>query len=210
MQLYDRGLKRRLPTMLGGDPRRIRMAYSLMFSLPGTPTLYYGEEIGMGEDLTADGRMAVRTPMQWSAGRNGGFSSATPGRLVQRVVPGASGPEHVNVAAQLHDPESLWSFMRKLISIRRTCPELGWGTWSVVEQPLDRVLVQRCDVDGSSVVTVHNLSADPATVDVPVDPDGRRPRGDRPDVGRGRDGGGHHPRHARRLRIPLAARATGR
>ena len=62
MQLYDRGLKRRLPTMLGGDPRRIRMAYSLMFSLPGTPTLYYGEEIGMGEDLEADGRMAVRTP----------------------------------------------------------------------------------------------------------------------------------------------------
>ena len=135
MQVFDRGLKRRLPTMLGGDPRRIRMAYSLMFSLPGTPTLYYGEEIGMGEDLDADGRMAVRTPMQWTAGRNGGFSSATPGRLVQRVVPGAYGPEHVNVAAQVHDPESLWSFMRKLISIRRTCPELGWGTWGVVEQP---------------------------------------------------------------------------
>ena len=95
MQLYDRGLKRRLPTMLGGDPRRIRMAYSLMFSLPGTPTLYYGEEIGMGEDLEADGRMAVRTPMQWSASRNGGFSTAPPSRLVQRVVPGAcaTGPE---------------------------------------------------------------------------------------------------------------------
>jgi trehalose synthase len=172
MQLYGRGLKRRLPTMLGGDPRRIRMAYSLMFSLPGTPTLHYGEEIGMGEDLAADGRMAVRTPMQWSAGRNGGFSSAPPGRLVQPVVTGAFGPEHVNVTAQLHDPDSLWSFMRMLISIRRTCPELGWGTWSVVEQDQPQVLVQRCDVDGSAVVTVHNLGAEPATVEVPVDPRG--------------------------------------
>jgi trehalose synthase len=172
MQLYDRGLKRRLPTMLGGDPRRIRMAYSLMFSLPGTPTLYYGEEIGMGEDLEADGRMAVRTPMQWSAGRNGGFSSASPGRLVQRVVPGAFGPEHVNVVAQMHDPDSLWSFIRKLIGIRRTCPELGWGTWSVVEQDQPQVLVQRCDLNGTAVVTVHNLGAEPATVEVPVDPRG--------------------------------------
>jgi glycosidase len=172
MQLYDRGLKRRLPTMLGGDPRRIRMAFSLMFSLPGTPTLYYGEEIGMGEDLEADGRMAVRTPMQWSRGRNGGFSHATPGRLVQRVVPGAWGPDHVNVADQLHDPDSLWSFMRKLISIRRSCPEVGWGAWTVLDQPLDSVLAQRCAVEGSSVVTVHNLGAEPVTVDVPVDPDG--------------------------------------
>ncbi|WP_299923480.1 alpha-amylase family protein [uncultured Nocardioides sp.] len=170
MQLYDRGLKRRLPTMLGGDPRRIRMAYSLMFSLPGTPTLYYGEEIGMGEDLEAEGRMAVRTPMQWSGGRNGGFSTAAPSRLVQRVVPDAYGPEHVNVVSQMHDPESLWSFMRKLISIRRTCPELGWGTWSVVEQPSAQVLVQRCQLDGSAVVTVHNLGAEPVVVDVPVDP----------------------------------------
>ena len=172
MQLYDRGLKRRLPTMLGGDPRRIKMAYSLMFSLPGTPTLYYGEEIGMGEDLEADGRMAVRTPMQWNAGRNGGFSSASPGRLVQRVVPGACGPEHVNVVDQMHDPDSLWSFMRKLIGIRRTCPELGWGEWSVVEQDQRQVLVQRCELDGSAVVTVHNLGASPVTVDVPVDPHG--------------------------------------
>ena len=172
MQLFDRGLKRRFPPMVDGDPRRVRMAYSLMFSLPGTPTLYYGEEIGMGEDLEAPGRMAVRTPMQWSAGRNGGFSTATPGRLVQRVVPGAYGPEHVNVAAQLHDPESLWSLMRKLISIRRSCPELGWGTWSVVEQPQRQVLVHRCDLDGSAVVTVHNLGPDPVTVDVPVDPEG--------------------------------------
>jgi trehalose synthase len=172
MQVFDRGLKRRLPGMLGGDPRRIRMAYSLMFSQPGTPTLYYGEEIGMGEDLAVDGRMAVRTPMQWSAGRNGGFSAAAPGKLIQPVVTDACGPEHVNVVAQMHDPDSLWSFMRKLISIRRTCPELGWGTWSVVDQPERSVLVQRCELDGSAVLTVHNLAAVPVTVELPIDPRG--------------------------------------
>jgi trehalose synthase len=172
MQVFDRGLKRRVPGMMGGDPRRIRMAYSLMFSQPGTPTLYYGEEIGMGEDLAVDGRMAVRTPMQWSAGRNGGFSTASPGKLIQPVVSDACGPEHVNVVAQMHDPDSLWSFMRKLISIRRTCPELGWGTWSVVDQPERSVLVQRCQLDGSAVLTVHNFAATPVTVEVPVDPRG--------------------------------------
>ena len=74
MQIYGRGLRRRLPPMLDGDPRRIRMVYSLLFSLPGTPVLFYGEEIGMGEELSAEGRSAVRTTMQWSPDRNGGFS----------------------------------------------------------------------------------------------------------------------------------------
>src|SRR4051794_41846446 len=80
MQVYGRGLRRRLPPMLDGDPRRVRMVYSLLFSLPGTPVLFYGEEIGMGEDLDLEGRMAVRTPMQWTAGRQGGFSPAPPPR----------------------------------------------------------------------------------------------------------------------------------
>ncbi len=172
MQLFDRGLKRRLPPMVDGDPRRVRLAYSLMFSLPGTPTLYYGEEIGMGEDLAAPGRMAVRTPMQWTAGRNGGFSTATPGRIIQPVVTGAFGPDHVNVADQVHDPDSLWSFLRKLIGIRRTCPELGWGTWSPIRLPEKQVLAHRCDLDGHAVLTVHNLGPEPVTVEVPVDPDG--------------------------------------
>ncbi|MCC6498220.1 MAG: alpha-glucosidase C-terminal domain-containing protein [Propionibacteriaceae bacterium] len=164
MQVYDRGLKRRLPPMLGGDPRRIRMAYSLMFSLPGTPTIYYGEELGMGEDLAADGRMAVRTPMQWEPERNGGFSTARPGRLIQRVTPDGYGPEHVNLADQQHDPDSLWSFMRRLIGIRRRRPELGWGEFEVIEQPVRTVLAHRVALDGAAVVAVHNFSADPATV----------------------------------------------
>ena len=72
--------------MLDGDPRRIRMVYSLLFSLPGTPVLFYGEEIGMGENLDIDGRLAVRTPMQWTAGRNGGFSTRAAARLRRPVV----------------------------------------------------------------------------------------------------------------------------
>ena len=169
MQLFARGLKRRVPPMMGGDPRRIRMAYSLLFTLPGTPTLYYGEEIGMGEDLAAEGRMAVRTPMQWTAGRNGGFSEATARKLVQRVVPDGYGPAHVNVADQRRDPDSLWSFMRALIGTYRMCPELGWGEFSVIEQPHSRVFAHRCDLDDVAVVAVHNLGAHAVVLDLAVD-----------------------------------------
>lgn len=169
MQLFGRGLKRRVPTMMGGDPRRIRMAYSLLFTLPGTPTLYFGEEIGMGEDLAAEGRMAVRTPMQWTSGRNGGFSEAPARKLIQRPVPDGYGPAHVNVADQRRDPDSLWSFMRTLIGTYRMCPELGWGDFSVIEQPYPQVLAHRCDLDEVGLLAVHNLGADAVVVDLPVD-----------------------------------------
>ena len=163
MQVFDRGLKRRLPPMLGGDPRRIRMVYSLMFSLPGTPTLYYGEEIGMGEDLKAKGRMAVRTPMQWDSSKNGGFSTADARKLIQRVAPDGYGPEHVNLADQQHDPESLWSFIRELIGVRRTRQEFGWGDFEVLDQAEKQVLAHRISLPGSSVVALHNLGANPVT-----------------------------------------------
>src|SRR3954451_16057584 len=86
LQLYGRGLRRRLPTMLDGDAERIRMVYSLAFSLPGTPVLFYGEEIGMGENLVIEGRLSVRAPMQWSAERHGGFSEAPDGAKLCRPV----------------------------------------------------------------------------------------------------------------------------
>ena len=88
MQLYGRGLRRRLPTMLGGDQRRLRMAYSLLFALPGTPTLFYGEEIGMGENLAVEDRLAVRTPMQWTDGPTAGFSTAPPDALCRPLPHG--------------------------------------------------------------------------------------------------------------------------
>jgi trehalose synthase len=164
MQIYDRGLKRRLPPMLDGDPRRIRMVYSLLFSLPGTPVLYYGEEIGMGEDLEADGRLAVRTPMQWTPERGGGFSTAPPRKLVSRVVEGAFAPEFVNVADQKRDPDSLWRFVARLTQRYRECPELGWGDVEILDQPCDSVLAHRCTWETASIVALHNLSNEPVVV----------------------------------------------
>jgi trehalose synthase len=170
MQVYGRGLRRRLPPMLDGDPRRIRMAYSLLFSLPGTPVLFYGEEIGMGESLDAEGRSAVRTPMQWTAGRNGGFSDAPPSKLPGPVVEGGFGPEHVNVESQRRDPDSLLHFMTLLVQRYRECPELGWGELEVIEQPHRAVLVHRLTWDDSGMVAIHNLGAEPRTVPFSIGP----------------------------------------
>jgi trehalose synthase len=174
MQLFGRGLRRRLPTMLDGDPNRIRMAYSLLFSLPGTPVLFYGEEIGMGENLDIEGRMSVRTPMQWTDEENGGFSKARPSRLRRPVVEGRFGPLAVNVAAQRRDPESLLSWMERLIRRRRETPELGWGAWKVIRTNVPSVFAHRCDWEGRTVVAAHNLGEQPCVVrlqlgDVPED-----------------------------------------
>ncbi|MGM0930709.1 MAG: alpha-amylase family protein [Actinomycetota bacterium] len=166
MQLYGRGLKRRLPPMLDGDPRHIRMVYSLLFSLPGTPVLYYGEEIGMGENLDADGRLAVRTPMQWTDGPNAGFSTAESEQLISPIVDGGFGPQFVNAAQAKRDPDSLWNFMATLIKRYRECPELGWGHFEILEQPEKSVLAHRCTWEESSMVLLHNLSPDPVTVEL--------------------------------------------
>jgi trehalose synthase len=164
MQVYGRGLRRRLPPMLAGDLRRVRMVYSLLFSLPGTPVLFYGEEIGMGENLDAEGRLAVRTPMQWTSGPNGGFSTADPADLTAQLVDGGFGPEFVNVADQRRDPESLLSFMKLLIRRYRESPELGWGAFEVLEQSCAPVLAHLCRWDDASMVAVHNLGSEPQQV----------------------------------------------
>ncbi|GIG20871.1 alpha-amylase [Cellulomonas chitinilytica] len=170
MQLYGRGLRRRLPTMLGGDPRRIRMVYSLLFSLPGTPVLYYGEEIGMGENLSAEDRLAVRTPMQWSSGANGGWSRAPRRRLVRQLTEGGYGPEHVNVADQRRDPESLLNFVQLLVRRYRESPELGWAREAdVLDQPHRCVLAHRSTWGDGSTITLHNLSDQPVMVPLRLD-----------------------------------------
>jgi trehalose synthase len=166
MQIYGRGLIRRLPPMLGGDPRRIRMVYSLLFSLPGTPVLFYGEEIGLGENLDAGERMAVRPPMQWTADRNGGFSTAKASQLVGPVVQGAYGPDHVNVNDQRQDPDSLLNFMSMLIRRYRECPELGWAELEIIKQPHFDVVAHRCTWGDGSMLAVHNLSSEPRMVPI--------------------------------------------
>jgi glycosidase len=169
MQIFGRGLIRRLPPMLDGDPRRIRMVYSLLFSLPGTPVLFYGEEIGMGENLSAGDRLAVRSPMQWSDDRNGGFSTARPSRLVSPVVEGGFAAEHVNVDDQRRDPDSLLNFMSMLIRRYRQSPELGWASFEVLDQPHHDVLAHRCSWDDGSLVAVHNLAPEARTLTLQLD-----------------------------------------
>lgn len=118
----------------------------------------------MGENLAADGRLAVRTPMQWTDGKNGGFSAAAASRLPGPVVEGGFAPEHVNVQAQRKDPDSLLSFITLLTRRYRECPELGWGSFEVVEQPHAAVLVHRCTWHEAQLVAVHNLGPEPVTV----------------------------------------------
>lgn len=118
----------------------------------------------MGEELAADGRHAVRTPMQWTDGKNGGFSEAAPSRLAAPVVEGAYGPAHVNVAAQRRDPDSLLRFMALLIRRYREAPELGWGELEILDQPHRAVLAHRLSHDGASTVLVHNLSSEAVVV----------------------------------------------
>ena len=159
VQVYGRGIRKRLPTMLGGDQQRIRMVYSLAFSLPGTPVLFYGEEIGMGENLDIEGRMAVRSPMQWSATRHGGFSAAPDAAALCRPMTGADGfgPAEVNAAAQRRDEDSLLNWFERLIRRRKESPALGWGRLRTLETAEPAVFAHRTDWDGETIVALHNL-----------------------------------------------------
>lgn len=173
MQLFERGLRRRLAPMLG-DRAHLELAYSLCFSLPGTPVIRYGDEIGMGEDLALEGRAAVRTPMQWSAEPQAGFSRAE--ELVHPVIDsGAFAFQRVNVEDQRRDERSLLRWMVRLIRVRKECPEIGWGSWEILETGSKGVVALRFDWRGTSVVTLHNLGDQPQRVRVRVD----APEGDR-------------------------------
>jgi maltose alpha-D-glucosyltransferase / alpha-amylase len=121
MQLYDRGIRRRLAPMLEDDRRRIELAYSLMFTLPGTPVLRYGDELGMGDDLALPERQCARTPMQWSTEPHAGFTKSE--RPVSPVISaGPFGYEHVNAARQRRDPNSMLNWTERIIRMRKQVP----------------------------------------------------------------------------------------
>lgn len=162
MQLYGRGIRRRLAPMLG-DRRHEELAYSVMFALPGTPVLRYGDEIGMGDDLTLNERDAVRTPMQWANQRNAGFSTAD--ELVHPVISeGVWSYQHVNVAEQRRDPTSLLNWTARMIRLRKECPEIGWGKCTILKTGSPHVLALRCDWRGNAVLTIHNFDKSPHEV----------------------------------------------
>jgi maltose alpha-D-glucosyltransferase/alpha-amylase len=168
MQLYGRGIRRRLAPMLGNDRRRLELAYALQFSLRGTPVLRYGEEIGMGDDLSLPGRDSIRTPMQWSLLPNGGFSTAERDKLVRPVV--ATGDfafSKVNVTTQRQDPGSLLSWFERMIRTLREAPEIGSGTCTHVDVPAPHgVLVHRADDVTGTMLFLHNLGERDGTVDL--------------------------------------------
>jgi maltose alpha-D-glucosyltransferase / alpha-amylase len=178
MRIYQRGIRRRLAPMLRGNRRRIELAYSMQFTMPGTPVLRYGEEIGMGENLALPGRDAIRTPMQWDDGPGGGFSSL-PADDLARPGParGPYGYRRVNVRTQQREPDSLLRWFERLIATLRECPEIGVGQCAVLDLPLPRsVLAHRFDAPEGSILLLHNLADRPETVDLgPVDGAADRP-----------------------------------
>lgn len=163
MQLYQRGIRRRLAPMLQGDRRHLELAYSLMMTLPGTPVIRYGDEIGMGDDLRLPERNCARTAMQWSTEPHAGFTKSEKPN-VPVINDGAYGFHHVNVADQRRDPNSLLNWMERIIRMRKEVPEIGWGDFSFVSTGNRQVLVMRYDWRHNAVICVHNLSPVPQEV----------------------------------------------
>jgi maltose alpha-D-glucosyltransferase/alpha-amylase len=157
MQLYDRGIRRRLAPMLHNDRRKLELAFSLLFSLPGTPMMQYGDEIGIGDNLRLPEREAARTPMQWTDDRHGGFSRA---KKVVRPVnrDPVYGYRKVNVAEQRRDPHSLLNWTERMIRMRKECPEISWGDFVVLRTNVPEVLAIRYEWRDTSLVTFHNFS----------------------------------------------------
>ena len=160
MQLYDRGIRRRLAPMLNGDRRRLELAYSLMFTLPGTPVVRYGDEIGMGDNLDLPERVAARTPMQWSNEPHAGFTKSD-APVVPVIESGPYGYEQANVAVQRRDPNSLLNWMERIIRMRKEVPEIGWGDFAIIPTRNPAVLVIRYDWRNNSVLFAHNLDGTP-------------------------------------------------
>ena len=163
MQLYQRGIRRRLAPMLNGDRRIIELAYSLLFTLPGTPVIRYGDEIGMGDELKLPERNCARTPMQWSAEPHGGFTTADK-PILPVISEGPYSYQHVNTAEQRRDPKSLLNWTERIVRMRKELPEVGWGDFEVLPVRSPAVLAMRYDWRNNSVVFLHNLSDTPREV----------------------------------------------
>ena len=175
MQLYDRGIRRRLAPMLGGDRKRLELAYSLLFTLPGTPVIRYGDELGMGDDLDLPERNCARTPMQWSDEAHGGFTKSDK-PFMPVISGGPYGFEHVNAAIQRRHPDSLLNWTERIIRMRKEVPEIGWGDFAVIPTGDPAVLVMRYDWRNNSVLFVHNFGATPREVSFAAGAEGEHSR----------------------------------
>ncbi len=157
------GIRRRLAPLLNNDRRLIALANSLLFTLPGAPIIYYGDEIGMGDNLKLPDRNGVRTPMQWDASPSAGFSESQ--LLYSPVID--TPPYHyrsVNVAAQMAEPGSLWHIIQRMIQLRKQHPALGNGSFSWIETGTNAVMAFYRFNDQESILAIHNLSGRPQPV----------------------------------------------
>lgn len=165
MRVYGRGIRRRLAPMLGGELPRIQLALSLALTMPGTPMIAYGDEIGMGDDLRLPERQPVRTPMQWTSALNAGFSTARSGALHHPIVDdGQFDYRRVNVAAQSENPDSLLHWVQHAVAMRRDMPEIGRGRWCIVPTSDTRVLAIEHAWQDQTCLTIHNVSGRACTV----------------------------------------------
>jgi maltose alpha-D-glucosyltransferase/alpha-amylase len=167
MQLYGRGIRRRLAPMLQGDRRRLELAYSLMLTLPGTPVIRYGDEIAMGENLKLPERNCARTPMQWSTEPQGGFTKSDK-PVLPVISEGAYGFQYVNVAQQRRDPNSLLNWMERMIRMRKEVPEIGWGDFTFLNTRTATVVAMQYTWRNNAVLCVHNLISEPNEIRLAV------------------------------------------
>jgi maltose alpha-D-glucosyltransferase/alpha-amylase len=166
---HNLGIRRRLAPLLENDRRVIELFHALLFSLPGTPILYYGDEIGMGDNIYLGDRDGVRTPMQWSPDRNAGFSKADFARLYAPVLMDpVYGYEALNVESNMRNPSSLLHWARRMIEVRRNHPVFGTGVFEVVSAENPSVLAFVRTDDSQTVLCVNNLSRFPQPVELPL------------------------------------------
>jgi maltose alpha-D-glucosyltransferase/alpha-amylase len=161
------GIRRRLAPLMENNRRRIELMNSILFSFPGTPIIYYGDEIGMGDNIYLGDRNGVRTPMQWSTDRNAGFSRANPARLYSPlIIDPVYGYEAINVETQLNDSSSLLHWMRNMIALRKVFRVFGRGTLEFFEPANKKILTYLRRYEGDQVLCVANLSRFPQPVEL--------------------------------------------
>jgi maltose alpha-D-glucosyltransferase/alpha-amylase len=161
------GIRRRLAPLLEGDRRRIELMNGLLMTLPGSPILYYGDEIGMGDNIYLGDRNGVRTPMQWSGGWNAGFSTTDPERLTQPLISNPLyGYQAVNVESQRRSDHSLLNWMRRLISVRKSTQVFGRGSTTFLKPANHRVLAYLRTLGKEQVLVVCNLSSSAQAVEL--------------------------------------------
>jgi maltose alpha-D-glucosyltransferase/alpha-amylase len=161
------GIRRRLAPLLSGDRRRVELMNALLMSLPGSPIIYYGDEIGMGDNVYLGDRNGVRTPMQWDGGWNAGFSSADPEQLYQPLVANALfGYQAVNVTAQLRNKSSLLRWMQRIIAVRKSSRAFGRGTLRVLSPANHRIFAYLRAFDDEQLLIVSNLASSAQAVEL--------------------------------------------